>query len=181
MSQFNARREPNRSDEAVEAARVARIGFLKDEARGVSDWVRVTQDLIDGFGRFTLDPDPMHVDPDWAAEHSPFGSTIAFGFQTISLLTHLFHNAQHGSAPPPPATDPWRDGYFLNYGFDRLRLVAPVPVGAEIRGVFELRDERIDDKGRHVFKIDCTIEIRNAPRPALVAEWLSVWVPATRP
>jgi acyl dehydratase len=160
------------------ASIAGRVGFPNGTSRGVSGWLRVTQELIDGFARYTLDPDPMHIDPAWAARNSPFGSTIAFGFLTMSLLTHLLHDAQgvggEGAAEPDPA----RDGYYLNYGFDRLRLVAPVPVNSEVRGIFEVRDARIDEKGRHVFKMDCTIEIKDAPRPALVGEWLSVWVPA---
>ena len=60
---------------------------------GVSPWLTVSQTMIDTFGHATLDPDPMHVDPDWAAANSPYRGTIAFGFLTISLLTHLLHGS----------------------------------------------------------------------------------------
>ncbi|MFO0511638.1 MAG: MaoC/PaaZ C-terminal domain-containing protein, partial [Gammaproteobacteria bacterium] len=56
---------------------------------GTSDWIQITQEMVDKFGEATLDDDPMHVDPDWARRHSPFGKTVAFGFLTISLLTHV--------------------------------------------------------------------------------------------
>ncbi|MEZ5983587.1 MAG: hypothetical protein R3C54_14900 [Parvularculaceae bacterium] len=65
----------------------------------------------------------------------------------------------------------------MNYGFDRLRLVAPVPVGSRIRGRFTLADRTTDEKGRIVHRVNAVVEIENQERPALVAEWLSVWVP----
>src|SRR6185503_10485927 len=58
----------------------------------VSDWVQITQAMIDEFGHCTLDPDPMHVDPQWAAA-GPYGTTISFGFLTMSLLSRLLHSA----------------------------------------------------------------------------------------
>lgn len=138
----------------------------------VSDWVTVTQEMIDDFGRCTLDPDPMHVDPEWAA-NGPFGGTIAFGFLTISLLTHMMHSAIKTS----PGREPASAGYFLNYGFDRLRLVTPVPVGSRVRGVFKLASREPDEKGRLVAAFDALIEIEGEARPALAARWLSIWVP----
>ena len=141
---------------------------------GVSDWVTITQEMITSFGASTLDADPMHDDPAWAKEKSPFGKTIAYGFQTIGLLTHLMRTA----LGEPCATEPSELGYALNYGFDRLRLVAPVPVGSRIRGRFTLADRTTDEKGRIVHRVNAVVEIENQERPALVAEWLSVWVPA---
>ena len=140
---------------------------------GTSRWLTVDQPMIDRFGQATLDPDPMHIDPQWAKSNAPFGGTIAFGFLTISLLTHLLHDAM--------GTDPVRDalhqGYYLNYGFDRLRLVAPVRVGSRVRGVFKLAKRIRDERDRLVSTFDCVIEIEGEERPALIAQWLSVWVP----
>jgi acyl dehydratase len=130
--------------------------------------------MIRAFGAATLDADPMHDDPEWAREHGPFGTTIAYGFQTVGLLTHLMRTALgEGFAVEPSA-----EGYPLNYGFDRLRLVAPVPVNSRIRGRFKLADRTVDEKGRVVQRVNAVVEIENQDRPALVAEWLSVWVPA---
>jgi len=142
-------------------------------AIGHSEWIRVTQAMIDQFGAATLDPDPMHVDPDWARTQGPFPHTIAFGFLTVSLLTRLIHSATHTGS----VHDPGRTGYYLNYGFDRLRLVAPVPVDSRIRGHFRVLETRRDEAGRQVTKFGCEIEIENGTRPALIAEWLSIWVP----
>ena len=80
---------------------------------GVSDWTTVTQPMIDRFAQATLDEDPMHVDPIWSRAETPYGGTIAFGFLTMSLLTHLFHDVQPRDQRSGVATA----GYYLNYGF----------------------------------------------------------------
>ncbi len=141
-------------------------------------WVEVTQELINGFGKYTIDPDPFHIDPEWAKAHSPYGGTIAFGFFTISMLTHLLHIAE-GEAARDTAADPATHGHYLNYGFNRLRLVSPVPVGASIRGLFKINDTSVDEKGRNMVTFDATVIIKGEERPALVADWLAVWVPGT--
>jgi acyl dehydratase len=132
--------------------------------------------MIGAFGDATRDHDPMHVDPAWASR-GPFNGTIAFGFLTMSLLTHFMHSAM--------GTDPKRHdpslGYYLNYGFDRMRLISPVPVGSRIRGHFRVLEVRPDAKNRSILKFGATVEIEGGERPALSAEWLSVWVPPERP
>ncbi len=154
-----------------QSAPAAFIDVPPGQEVGCSDWILVDQAMIDGFGAVTLDPDPMHIDPDWAAA-GPFGGTIAFGFLTISLLTPMMHSAM-GTAPRKESA-----GHYLNYGFDRLRLVAPVPVGSRIRGRFVKLRQGEDEKGRLLSTFEATVEIEGAERPALVAEWLSIWVPA---
>lgn len=148
-------------------------GFPPGSRIGTSDWIPVTQEMINGFGAATLDPDPMHIDPRWAAANGPFGGAIAFGFLTIALLTHMFHSATGQGWD----TDPAVAGYNLNYGFDRLRLVSPIPAGARVRGHFVSAEVRHDDNGRRITAIDCEIEIEGAERPALVGRWLTAWVP----
>lgn len=148
-------------------------GFVPGEDIGVSSWLTIDQVLISKFGEATLDADPMHVDPQWAASKGPFGHTVAFGFLTMSLLTNLLHDASHTTW----AINPGAEGYYLNYGFDRMRLIAPVPVGARIRGHFKTLDRTVDEKDRHLVKIGVEIEIESQDRPALVGEWLTIWVP----
>lgn len=140
---------------------------------GVSEWVTVTQNMIQHFSLASLDDDPMHTDPAWARNKGPFESTVAYGFQTMSLLTHMFHSATTSEAAREPETE----GYFLNLGFDRMRLVAPVPVNARLRGVFHFKDKHVDDAGRLRIAIDVEVEIEASERPALVGTWLSVWAP----
>jgi acyl dehydratase len=139
----------------------------------LSPWLAVTQELIDSFGRATLDTDRLHDDPAWARQHGPFGTTIAFGFQTVSLLSHLANRAF--GIGPEGVTNP--HGYSLNYGFDRLRLVSPVRCGSRIRGRFRSLGERRDERGRTVTTLDATVEIEGEERPALIAHWLVIWVP----
>ena len=159
----------------AEGAKTAKAldGFVPGQDIGVSAWVLIDQPMISAFGAATLDPDRMHIDPDWAAVNSPFGTTLAFGFQTMSLLTHLLHDA----AGTSPASDPAGQGHYLNYGFDRLRLVAPVLAGSRVRGKFRTLERRIDEDGRHIFKIGAEVEIEGHDRPALVGEWLTLWEP----
>lgn len=138
---------------------------------GVSDWVLIDQQMISDFGRVTRDPDPMHIDPQWAAEHSPFGETIAYGFLTMSLLSHLLRSIHKDDLTTVA------HGVQLNYGFDRMRLIAPIRVNSRIRGRFSLGEERADGGDRKIRKVIATVEIEGEDRPALVAEWLSAWLP----
>jgi acyl dehydratase len=148
-------------------------GFVAGKEIGVSSWLTIDQSLISKFGDATLDADPMHVDPQWAQTKGPFGHTVAFGFLTMSLLTNLLHDASRTTW----SVEPGDEGYYLNYGFDRMRLIAPVPVGSRIRGHFKTLDRTVDEKGRHLVKIGVEIEIEGHDRPALVGEWLTIWVP----
>ncbi|RVT40360.1 MaoC family dehydratase [Sphingobium algorifonticola] len=132
----------------------------------VSDWLVLDQDRLTTFGEVTLDPDPLHVDPDFAREHGPFGTTISFGFLTASLLTYFFRQSLRGSAP----------GYALNYGFNRLRLPQVVPVGSRVRGVFGLLGAEDRGAGKVLMRYDTRVEIEGEDKPALVAEWLTMWV-----
>ena len=142
---------------------------------GASDWLRVDQDMVSGFGEITLDRDPMHIDPDWASD-GPFGGTIAFGHLTISLTSILLHNVL---GTDPARHDPSR-GYYLNYGFDRVRLVTPVPVGSRIRGRFKVADVRLDKKDRTIVTFDVEIDVEGEERIAMFAEWLVIWVYPSR-
>lgn len=149
-------------------ARLQQVG----QEIGVSSWYRIDQDRVDAFAKVTDDADPMHVDPAWCAQHSPFGQTVSFGFLTLSLLTHLSHEVLGWSGSD--SID--RDGYGLNYGFDRIRLIEPVPVGSRIRARFTLLDRSEPHPGESRYKYGVTVEIEGKARPALVAEWLALWV-----
>lgn len=132
---------------------------------GSSRWIDVPQQRITDFGHNTDDPDPMHIDPAWAAEHSPFGTTIAFGFLTVSLLTRMANDV---------IARPGDEVSTLNYGFDRLRLLAPVPVGSRLRGHFVLAALSLRSPTQYRATYGVTVEIDGQPKPALVADWLSV-------
>ena len=135
---------------------------------GLSHWITVDQARIDAFARITEDEQFIHVDPKRAAA-TPFGGTIAHGFLTLSLASAMSYDAV---AP--------LDGMVMgvNYGFDKLRFLAPVPAGSKVRGRFKLLSA--EDKGaqdgvtRWLLKHELTVEIEGADKPALIAEWLSM-------
>jgi acyl dehydratase len=128
---------------------------------GVSDWVTVEQTQIDQFAESTGDHQWIHVDPERAAE-GPFGSTIAHGFLTLSLLPVLIGQVYR--------IDGVKMG--VNYGLNKVRFTSPVPVGSKVRGKIELVD--VADAGGGVQLTNkVTVEIEGAERPALVAEWLT--------
>jgi len=135
----------------------ARVG----QEVGVSPWIEITQERIDTFARAIEDFQWIHVDPA-RAKSSPFGGTIAHGFLTLSLLSHLseitfsFSDRRMG----------------VNYGLNRVRFTSPVPSGARVRARFTLlKYEPIEANGVQV-TWNATVEIEGAPKPALVAEWI---------
>ena len=145
-------------------------GYTLDDAEqfvgrtlGVSDWHLVDQESIKAFGDDTCDPDPNHVDPDWARENSPFGYSIAFGFQTLSLLTFL---GKEAGMKPSGVVDEY------NYGIDAARFIAPVPSGARIRAKCVLKEVRARGKHHKILTVSVEIEIEGSEKPALVADWL---------
>ena len=130
------------------------------EEVGISPWVEVTQERIDTFARAIEDFQWIHVDRA-RAEASPFGGTIAHGFLTLSLLSHL-------SERTFGFTDR-RMG--INYGLNRVRFTSPVPSGARVRARFTLANYEPLEGGVQV-TWNTVVEIEGKDKPALVAEWL---------
>jgi acyl dehydratase len=133
----------------------------------VSDWISISQEEIDAFGKVTRDIDPMHVDPNYAREHSPFGQTILFGFQTLSMLSHL-------CSPIRYRHDGGVVGYDLNYGLNRVRFISPVPVNVRFRNRMTIKSVEQREDGAYLITSENTIEIEGQERPALVAEWIGL-------
>ncbi len=141
--------------------RYARLDDLRDlvgQELGTSGWVEVTQARIDGFAQATGDEQWIHVDPVRAAA-GPFGTTIAHGFLTLSLIPRLLESAF--------AIDDVRMG--LNYGLNRVRFTAPVPAGSRLRGRFTLRGFEPLDGGAQL-AIDAVLEREGSDKPVCVAE-----------
>ena len=138
---------------------------------GVSRWIHVDQARIDAFADTTEDRQYIHVDPKRARE-TPLGGTIAHGFLTLSLASAMNFDA----------VEPL-DGLSMgvNYGFDRLRFIAPVPAGSNIRGRFRLLAAEDKGGGGWLLRYEITVEIEGSDKPALVAEWLGLQVLATPP
>jgi len=127
----------------------------------VSPWLGISQERIDEFARATDDPQWIHTDPERAAA-GPFGTTIAHGFLTLSLVVPLFDQAL-------PALDGY--GMTLNYGLNRVRFTSPVPSGSSIRGRFRIEDVEDVAFGKQA-RVAVTIELEGQEKPACVAEAL---------
>jgi acyl dehydratase len=148
---------------------------------GVSEWLAVTQDLIDGFAALTGDRQWIHVDTERARRESPFGVTIAHGFRTVALLSRLVSqavDAKVGQALPPanpPVAGRQAEGpaprLRVNYGFNRLRFPAPVPAGSRIRARVTPNAVREVEGGIEI-AWGVVVEVENQAKPALAAEWL---------
>ncbi|MEM9139744.1 MAG: MaoC family dehydratase [Pseudomonadota bacterium] len=148
---------------ALEAL-AARLG----QEIGVSRWFPMDQDRINAFADATEDWYFIHTDPEKAAASTPWGGTIAHGFLTASLLSAMAYEV----IPPLEGVT-----HGVNYGFDKLRFVSPVPTGSRVRGRFAL--ERADQAkpGEITLIFTVTVEIEGQEvaaggRPALVAQWV---------
>ena len=151
--------------------RPSELSALIGQEVGVSRWFLIDQARIDAFADVTEDHQFIHVDPE-TAKQTPFGGTIAHGFLTLSLASAMSYDAVKPL-----------DGVVMgvNYGFDKLRFLAPVPAGSRVRGRFKLLSA--EDKGaqpgggvRWLIKPELTVEIDGADKPALIAEWLGMQV-----
>jgi acyl dehydratase len=131
-----------------------------------SEWIDITQDRINTFADCTEDHQFIHVDEEAAAK-TPFGSTIAHGLLTLSLLPKLIEG--QGVVPENLVMG-------LNYGFDKVRFLAPVRVGKRVRGHVEILSVDQKDDNRFLIKQGISVEIEGEDTPALVAEWLNMMV-----
>lgn len=131
---------------------------------GVSDWITVDQDRINTFADVTEDHQFIHIDPEAAAK-TPFGGTIAHGFLTMSLLSQF--SEQTGIV-----LEGIKMG--VNYGFDKMRFLAPVPSGSKVRGRFVLKAAEEKRPGQYLITYTVTVEIDGGEKPALIADWLSM-------
>ena len=140
---------------------LAGLQTLVGETLGTSDWITVDQARIDLFAQATGDHQWIHTDPVRAAA-GPFGTTVAHGFLTLSLVPVLFDSAF--------AIDDVKMG--VNYGLNRVRFTNPVPTGGRVRGHFKLLAYEALDGGAQM-TVQVTIELEGAAKPACVAETVS--------
>ena len=138
------------------------------EETGISDWLEIDQERINAFADATMDHQFIHVDPE-AASQTPFGSTIAHGFLTLSLLSHF----QFATMLAPENMV-----MAVNYGIDRVRFLEPVRVGSRVRARSRLVEVTEKGAGRWLLKMETAIEIEGIDKPALVAEPLTMFITA---
>lgn len=127
-----------------------------------TDWLEVDQDRVNAFADCTLDHQFIHIDPE-AASKTPFGSTIAHGFLTLSLLSYFAEQLKI-------AMDGVKMG--VNYGLDKVRFINPVKVGQRVRARGKVLDILEKNPGQFQLKLEITVEIEGEAKPALIAEWL---------
>jgi acyl dehydratase len=139
---------------------IAGLSSLVGEHLGYTDWEEMTQDRVNQFADITDDHNFIHVDPERARE-TPFGGTIAHGFLSLSLLAPVTQRLLRVSDA----------AMGVNYGLDRVRFPAPLPVGAQWRGGAEIA-EVTDIPGGVQAKVRVTIEVKDAEKPAVVADSL---------
>jgi acyl dehydratase len=149
----------------IEIANVAALGVQLDRELAVSDWLDVTQARIDRFAEATDDRQWIHVDAA-RAEQSPFKSTIAHGFLTLSLVSALGQKAMRIEGLRMA----------INYGLNRVRFISPVPAGSRIRGRFVPTVVSAEgDSVQVTWRV--TIEREHADKPCCVAEWIVRYYP----
>jgi acyl dehydratase len=150
--------------EAAEAAH-AKFQTLINEKGEPGEWIQVTQEMINQFADVTMDHQFIHVDPE-AAKNTPFGGTIAHGFLTLSLLVPL-----SASIKQDPETF---KGVIMgvNYGFDKIRFIAPVPSGSRIRARAVLKGAELKGSSINATRT-YTIEIEGSDKPAVIADWIT--------
>lgn len=140
----------------------ARIGTVI----GTSDWITLDQKRINEFADVTEDRQFIHVDPN-AAKETMFGGTVAHGFLSLSLLSRMAFDVM---------LVPDNLKMAVNYGFDRIRFLAPVPAGARVRGIFTLTNVEEKSLGQLLMHHNVMVDIDVTEKPALTADWLSLLI-----
>lgn len=140
------------------------IGNYVGQEISVSEWIHVEQNKIDLFADATGDHQYIHVDAERAAQ-TPFGTTIAHGFLSLSLLASMNGGLKLDNAVMG-----------INYGLDKVRFLNPVKVGAKIRGRFTLVSAEEKKPQHFLLKHNVVVEIEGEEKPALIAEWLGMTV-----
>ena len=131
------------------------------EAIGTSDWILVDQARINAFADCTDDHQFIHVNPEMA-KMTPFGGTIAHGFLTVSLMSPMMESC--GVKIEAQMS--------VNYGFNKLRMLAPVKSGKRIRGHFKLLELVEKRPGQWQQTVEVTVEIEGEEKPSMIAEWI---------
>jgi acyl dehydratase len=132
---------------------------------GVSSWHLVDQPRIDTYADVIEDHQFIHVDPERAKNETAFGTTIAHGFLTMSLLSIMSYEVMPVIAGTTMG---------VNYGFDKLRFISPVRSGKRVRGRFVLAEAKLRKPNELQSRTNVTVEIEGEDKPALVADWLGL-------
>jgi acyl dehydratase len=132
---------------------------------GVSSWHVIDQNRIDVYADVIEDHQFIHIDPERAKRETPFGTTVAHGFLTMSLMSIMSYEVM-------PAIE--GTAMAVNYGFDKLRFISPVRAGSRVRGRFTLVEATLRKPKELLSRTNVTVEIEGEAKPALVADWLGL-------
>ena len=132
---------------------------------GVPSWHLLDQPRINAFADVIEDHQFIHIDPERAKRETPFGSTVAHGFLTMSLLSIMSYEVM-------PVIEGTTMG--VNYGFDKLRFISPVKAGSRVRGRFVLAEAKLRKDKELQSRTNVTVEIEGEDKPALAADWLGL-------
>lgn len=132
---------------------------------GVSSWHLIDQPRIDSYADVIEDHQFIHVDPERAKKETAFGTTIAHGFLTMSLMSIMSYEVMPVIAGTTMG---------VNYGFDKLRFISPVRSGKRVRGRFVLAEAKLRKPNELQSRTNVTVEIEGEDKPALVADWLGL-------
>ncbi|MDD1536222.1 MULTISPECIES: MaoC family dehydratase [unclassified Bradyrhizobium] len=132
---------------------------------GVSSWHLIDQPRIDTYADVIEDHQFIHVDPERAKKETAFGTTIAHGFLTMSLMSIMSYEVMPVIAGTTMG---------VNYGFDRLRFISPVRAGKRVRGRFVLAEAKLRKPSELQSRTNVTVEIEGEDKPALAADWLGL-------
>lgn len=152
---------------AIEGYSMQTLSSFVGKALGVTNWMQIDQSRINQFAECTGDHQWIHVDVQRAAAESPYGGTIAHGFLSLSLLATM--GMAVGIVPADARAA-------INYGLDRVRFMAPVKAGARVRCHIELISVEDKGGGNILLKTRNTLEIEGSPKPALVADALTMLI-----
>ena len=140
------------------------LGMVGQEI-GVSSWHLVDQGRINVYADVIEDHQFIHVDPERAKRETAFGTTVAHGFLTMSLLSIMSYEVM-------PVIEGTTMG--VNYGFDKLRFISPVKAGSRVRGRFKLAEAKLRKPKELQSHTNVTVEIEGEEKPALVADWIGL-------
>ena len=130
---------------------------------GLSEWLTIDQETINGFAKLTKDEQWIHVDVEKSAKYSPYKTTIAHGFLVLSLASHFSYECLA-----------FKDvGMGVNYGLDKVRFTNATPVGAKIRGRISLMEYETKEGGAK-YKLKLVMELDGQEKPACIAEWIGL-------
>lgn len=143
---------------------LAQVNEYVGQEVAVTDWMTVDQEMINQFAEVTLDKQFIHTDPE-RAKDTPFGTTIAHGLLTLSLVAYFVEKSDFNV-----------EGFLVrvNYGFDKVRFLSPVPSGSRVRSRVKLIDAEEKRPGQLMLTIEVTAEVEGSARPAMIAEYLEL-------